>query len=186
MSYDGGGIQSITAGSGIDISGTPQNPIIAAAVPIVYQGTYYKSASQNLINGNTNVTFDQTASWNNPNGYITHVSGSKDFTVVQTGLYQLEFNYAVNANGATWSGSQTKQALILVKRGTTEGIIQNSAAIQSSISYAQLSNATYYLQTGDEVSCQIFCNFAVATPNIIGLTNSFDLNTWFSWRFISA
>lgn len=170
MSYEGG-LQGPTGPTG--------------AAPPVYQGSYYKSANQNLINGSTNVTFDLTGSWNNSGGYITHTNGSTSFTVVTAGLYQLEFNYALNANGATWSGSQTKSAIINVLRGTTEGIIQNSSAIQTSISYAQLSNATFYLEAGDVLSCQVFCNFSSATPFLLGLANVFDLNTWFTWRFIS-
>ena len=74
----------------------------------IFTATYYKSANQNLSNADTDITFDLTANWNNDGEYITHTNGTTNFTVNKAGLYQLEFNISINANGATWNNSINK------------------------------------------------------------------------------
>jgi len=167
---------------------TSGNDIEIQAVPVgVYQATYYKSVQQNLVNADTDITFDSTGAWNNPNGYITHVNGTKDFTVVQAGLYQLEFNISVNANGATWNTGVNKVVSIDITRPNLgeHAVIQNSSSVANSLSYQQSVVTSYYLMAGDVINLRSTLAFATATPFVIGVLNTFDLNTFFNWRFIS-
>ena len=189
MSYDGGGIQSITAGSGIAISAPTQNPTISATIPIVYQGTYYKSTLQTLTSPATDITFDETASWNNTNDYITHTNGSKDFTVTQAGLYQLEWNAIIVANGATWGSATSKQISIDITRTFDPPVaevvvIPQNAFIPSNTNYGQSLCCTFKLQVGDVINCRVVNTFTSGSPYVNPVQNNFGFNTWFSWRFI--
>jgi hypothetical protein len=152
----------------------------------VYQATYYKTTQQNLTNGNTDITFDGDASWNNHNGYITHAANSADFVVVQSGLYQLEFNASVTANGGTWNAANNKVISIDITRPpiAEQAAITQTANCASTQNYAQNVNSSFYLQAGDIINLRVFGLFSTATPFVSPLTNTFDLNTWFTWRFI--
>jgi hypothetical protein len=152
------------------------------------QATYYKSVQQNLTNGNTDITFDTVANWSNVNGYITHVSGTSDFVVVKSGLYSLEFNLSVNANGATWNTAINKTVNIDITRSpiAEQAVIQNNAIVANNTSYQQAVVTSYYLQAGDVINLRCGLAFASATPFAVGLLNTFDLNTFFSWRYVSA
>lgn len=181
------GVLTVVAGTGITLSGdTPQNPTVSVNLPI-YQATYYKSAPQTLTNGSTDITFDSTATWNNDAGYITHTSGTTSFTVVQAGLYQLEWNASVLANGATWNTANSKVISIDITRSPTaeQIVIGQTAVTATTQDYTQSLCSTFYLEAGDVINCRIQGNFASATPTAAGLLNTFDLGTWFSWRFIS-
>jgi len=181
------GVLSVVAGTGITLSGdTPQNPTVNVNLP-VYQATYYKSAPQTLTNGSTDITFDSTATWNNDAGYITHTSGLASFTVVQAGLYQLEWNASVLANGATWNTGNSKVISIDITRSPTaeQIVIGQTAVTATTQDYTQSLCSTFYLVAGDVINCRIQGNFATNTPTAAGLLNTFDLGTWFSWRFIS-
>ena len=154
----------------------------------VFQATYYKSAVQNLTNGSTDITFDEEGSWNNDNGYITHTGGSADFTVVQAGLYQLEWNTTVQANGATWTTTTSKFISIDVTRSPTaeQAVIGQSALIPSPTNYAQSICSTYNLEAGDVINCRIVNAFTGGPPQAQGVLNTIDLNTWFTWRYVAA
>jgi hypothetical protein len=156
--------------------------------PAVYQATYYKSVNQNLVNADTDITFDALGSWNNIGGYITHTSGTKDFTVVIAGLYQLEFNVSIDANGATWNNSVNKSVAIDITRiGIPEqAVIINTGMKQNGLSYQQQVSSSYYLQVGDIINCRTVLAYASATPFCVGVQNTFDLNTFFTWRYITA
>jgi hypothetical protein len=201
------GLSTITDGTGI-IVGTegstltfPLDPTSAfnvgaianlstingVAYPLaVKQATYYKSVAQNLTSPNTDVTFDSTGAWNNDGGYITHTNGTTDFTVVQTGLYQLEFSTSILANGGTWTAT-TKAVFIDITRSPTAetAIIGQSAVINSGANYSQQVSATYYLVAGDVINLRINNTILSGTPTAQGLTTTFDLNTFFTWRYIS-
>ena len=153
----------------------------------VYQATYYKTVQQNLINPDTDITFNALGTWNNVGGYITHVSGSKDFTVNIAGLYQLEFNVSINANGATWNTALNKAVSIDITRSPTaeQAVIQNNSVVANNQSYQQSVTTTYFLQVGDIINCRTTLAYATATPFVVPLQNTFDLNTFFTWRFIS-
>ena len=152
-----------------------------------YQATYYKSANQNLTNGSTDITFDLDAAWNNDNGYITHTSGSSNFTVVQAGVYQLEWNTSINANGASWNNSLNKTISINITRSPEleQLVIGQSALMAPGQNYSQSICSTIKLEVGDVINLQTFLAFSTATPFVQGVLNTYDLNTWFYWRFIS-
>ena len=189
---------TIAAGTGISVATTygsgVQNPTVTisntAPAPTVYQATYYKSANQ-ILNGpnapgNTDITFDLTSPQNNTGGYITHINGTTDFTVVQTGLYFLEFNANIQGTGVSWTGS--KQVNIDITRPTIveQAVIQQSATQNSGTDYGQSVSATFYLVAGDVINLRIFNIYtSVTQPVARGLSNTFDLNTFFTWRFLS-
>jgi hypothetical protein len=183
------GALTLAAGTGISVTPAGSTITIAntGATPTVYQATYYKSVQQNLVNGSTDITFDQTASWNNTGGYVTHTSGSTNFTVVQTGLYQLEWNASIVANGGTWSPANSKVVSIDITRSPTpeQVTIAQTAVTATTQDYIQSVSASFYLEAGDVINCRVQGNYATATPFVRPLTNTFDLNTWFTWRFIS-
>ena len=185
----GTGAISINAGTNISV-GTSGSTITinnTATTPPVYQATYYKSVQQNLVSGSTDITFDQTASWNNLGGYITHTDGTIDFTVVQTGLYQLECNASIAANGATWNTGTNKVISIDITRSplAEQVTIGQTAVTATTTDYIQSVSSSFYLIAGDVINCRVQGNYATATPFVRPLANTFDLNTWFSWRFIS-
>lgn len=159
----------------------------AAIMTPVYQSTYYKSVAQNLINGSTDITFDVNATWNNGGGYITHTLGSTDFTVVQSGLYQLEWNASIAANGATWNTATNKVISVDITRSPVaeQIVIGQTAFTATTTNYTQSLCSTFRLQAGDVINLRIQGNYAGATPTAQGVQNTYDLNTWFSWRFIS-
>lgn len=154
----------------------------------VFQATYYKSAPQTLTNGSTDITFNSLASWNNDNGYITHTAGSTDFTVVQAGLYQLEWNASVLANGATWNAANSKVISIDITRSPTaeQIVIGQTAVTATTQDYTQSVCASFYLEAGDVINCRIQGNFSSGPPTAAGLLNTIDLGTWFTWRYVAS
>ena len=159
----------------------------AAPLALIYQATYYKSVNQSLNNGSTDITFEEDASWNNTNGYITHTSGSADFVVVQAGLYQLEFNVSVNANGGTWNTANNKVVSIDITRSPNgeQAVIGQTAVTASSQNYTQNVCSVFDLKAGDIINLRHFGSYSTASPFVQGVQNVFDLNTWFTWRYVS-
>lgn len=158
------------------------------AAPALLIGQYYKSAAQTLNNGNTDITFDLTQSWNNTGGYITHVDGTTDFTVVQAGLYQLEFNTVVLANGATYSLTAIgKSVSIDITRTPTaeQTVVSNTSLQASAQNYAMSVTGTFYLSAGDVINLRVGNLFTGGPPTVQPLTNTFDLNTFFTWRYVT-
>ena len=155
----------------------------------IRQGTFYKSAAQNLTSGNTDITFDLSGAWNNTGGYITHTDGSADFTVVQTGLYQLEFNAVVLVNNGTWTTTSNKTINIDITRPSiAEQALITSSGLQGLQSYGQCISGTIYLVAGDVINMRlgnIFTGGVPTPPQAQQLQNTFDLNTFFTWRYIS-
>jgi len=155
----------------------------------VYQGTYYKSVAQNLTSGDTDITFDLTGSWNNVGSYITHTSGTKNFTVGITGLYQLEFNATILLNNGTWSATVGRGIYIDITRpSTAEQNIIGNTSLQAVANYNMQTSATFHLIVGDVINLRINNPYTLGIPTppqAQGITNTFDLNTFFSWRFIS-
>jgi len=159
---------------------------VAYPIPVI-QATYAKSVGQNMTSGANDVTFDLTAAYNNDAGYITHTPGTADFTVVQDGVYQLEFNATIVANGATWGTGSNKTINIDITRSPNgeHAIISSGCLTSSANNYAQCVSATYALEAGDIINLRVFNVFATAVPEIQHVTNTFDLGTFFTWRFIS-
>ena len=164
------------------INGSPVNNV-------VYQATYYKTTAQNLVSGNTDITFDGTGAWNNTGGYITHTNGTTDFTVVQTGLYQLEFNAVILLNNGTWTTTNNKTINIDITRPSIpEQALVTTSALQGSQNYGQSICGTIYLVAGDVINLRlgnVYTGGTPTPPQAQGLQNTFDLNTFFTWRFIS-
>jgi hypothetical protein len=154
----------------------------------VYQATYYKSVAQTLTSGNTDITFDLTGSWNNTGGYVTHVDGTTSFTVVQTGLYQLEFNAIVLANGAVYATTANRNVAIDITRSPTaeQAIITNSSVMATAQNYGQSVSSSYYLVAGDVINLRVGNTFTGGPPTVQQSLNVFDLNTFFSWTFVST
>jgi hypothetical protein len=166
------------------INGLPYPP----SGGVVYQGTYYKSIAQTLNNGNTDITFDVNASWNNAGAYITQPN-STDFTVGIAGLYQLGFNCTVLANGASYPSSANKSINIDITRPSIPetSVINNTCQQASQQNYAMSVSSSFYLQVGDVINLKIGNTFSgTGTPTAQGVANTFDLNTFFSWRYITA
>ena len=172
-----------TAGNNIALTITYPVP----PTPQVYQATYYKSVQQNLISPNTDITFDELGSWNNDGGYITHTNGTADFTVVEAGLYQLEFNISVAANGATWNNTSNKAVAIDITRAALgeQAVIQNNALTAINTSYQQAVASSFYLEAGDIINLRSTLPLSSGTPFAVGVQNTFDLNTFFAWTFVA-
>jgi hypothetical protein len=154
-----------------------------------FQATYYKSANQNLVNGSTDITFDLSGAWSNAGGYITHTDGTTAFTVVEAGLYQLEWNTTISANGATWVASPSNKfiSIDVVRSPTAEqAIIGQSAFMASGTNYAQSVCSTFNLEAGDVINCRVVIDFTGGPPRALALANTIDLNTWFTWRFVGS
>jgi len=150
----------------------------------LFIGQYYKSANQALTSGSTDITFNREQPWNNTGGYITHVSGSTDFVVRQSGLYQIEWNVSISS--ATWT-DLLKQISIDIQRSpiVEQVTITQNASIPTGRNYGQSVSGTFYLLTGDIINCRVVNTFTSGTPSALGFTNTFDLNTWFTWKYIS-
>jgi hypothetical protein len=159
---------------------------VAYPIPVI-QAVYYKSAAQNLTSGGTDITFNLTAAYNNTAGYITHTSGTSTFEVVQDGVYDLDFHATVAANGATWTTTTNKVVAIDITRSPdgTHPVMGQSALIASGTNYSQDISGTYALEAGDVITLRIQNTFSGGPPTASGLLNGFDLNTFFTWRFIS-
>ena len=189
LNTQAGALTLTSANANIVVGSTGAGNIeLTAPTPPVYQATYYKTTNQSLSDPNTDITFDGLAAWNNTGGYITHVNGTTAFVVVQTGLYQLEWNATVTANGATWNVANNKVISIDITRSpTAEQIVLSQTAVCSTTqNYTQSLSATFYLVAGDVLNCRIQGTFATAVPFATALTNIYDLNTWFTWRYVSS
>lgn len=181
-------VTTLTGGS--DPSVPSANWVLVPSGSEVYQATYYKTAVQNLIGNNTDVTFDGVGAWSNPNGYIIHTNGTKDFTVVQTGLYQLEFNVFVLVNNGAWTTTNNKTCNIDITRPTIleQGIL-TTTSLQAVQNYGQSVCGRVYLIAGDILNMRVrnvFTGGAPTPPQIQCLLNTFDLNTFFTWTLIKA
>jgi hypothetical protein len=165
--------------------------INSAAYPIpVRQATYYNSTAQNLTSGNTDITFDLEAAYNNDAGYITHTSGTSTFEVVQAGVYTLEFNAIVLANDGTFTSGVNRICSINITRSPNgeRPVITTSGLQATTANYGQSVSATYYLEAGDVINMRLNSTFSGGSPTppqVSGVTNTFDYNTFFTWRFIS-
>ena len=183
-------VKSIAMGSDGTISGVQKINNISYPPPptSIYQATYYKTTDQILNSPQTNMTFDAAASWNNDGGYITHVTGSDDFNVVQSGLYQLEFNLCVGAGtNGTWDSTYNKTVAIrIIRVGVSEPIyLQNGCLQAENVSYQQSYVTSFYLQANDTLLFTSYLNYTAGSPVALGVQDIYSLNTSASWRFIS-
>ena len=150
----------------------------------VYAAQFYKSASQNAPSGATEVTFDTAPSWNNINGFMTHTNGTADFVVQQAGLYQLEFAVYMSANGSTWTLLSKDVAINITRTGIAEQqILWNRFNTASPLNWGNSVIGTVRLQAGDVVQC-VVTQTVTGTPLILGVQNTFDYNTTFTFTVI--
>jgi hypothetical protein len=158
---------------------------MAYVVPVnnLYVAQYFKSANQTLTSGSTDITFDREQPWNNSGSYITHTSGTTDFVVNKTGLYQLEWNVSITASNST---DILKQISIDITRSpiVEQVTVTQNASMPNGRNYGQSVSATFYLVVGDVINCRVVNTFTGTAPTVLGLTNTFDLNTWFTWKYI--
>ena len=161
---------------------------VTPPTPQVYQATYYKTAAQTLTSGSTDITFDLSGTWNNTGGYITHTNGTAAFTVTKTGLYQMDFNTTVLANGAAYAATSGKSVSINITRSPSaeQTVIVNTALQATGQNYGQSVSSTFYLLVGDVINLSVGNTFTGGPPTVLGRgAANFDLNTFFTWRFIS-
>ena len=150
----------------------------------LYIGQYYKSANQNAPTGSTEVTFDTATNWLNTNGYIDHTNGTADFTCLQAGVYQLEFSAYMSANGSTWTVLSKDVAINITRIGIAEQqILRNRFSSTSGLDWSNSLVGTVELQAGDIVQC-VVTQTVTGTPLILGVQNTFDYNTTFTFTYV--
>ncbi len=149
------------------------------------QGFYYLNAPQNLTSPNTTVVFTDATSWTD-NTAITWTGPSASFTVAQKGIYQLEFNVTVNANGAAYTTTSNKSAIIDITRApaASQAIFLQSALMATAANYAQCVSATIELEVGDVIGCRVANTFTGGPPNIVQFAAPIDYATVFTWTLI--
>lgn len=178
----------VPAAQDIEVANTGVLSVDGAAGAITTKcGQYYKTALQNLTSGSTDATFAVAQPWTDTTA-ITWTAGSANFTVAVKGLYQLEFNATIVANGATWTATSNKSVSIDITRAPTpeQVIVANQALMASGVNYAQAVVATLALEVGDVINCRVGNTFAGGPAQIQFLTSTFDLNTFFSWVLIKT
>ena len=166
--------------------------------PPVKQATYFKSANQLLTTGSLNViSFDSTGTWNNTGGYITQVAVvaptlPTQFLVNRTGLYQFSVNAVVITNTTTYSATENRLlslSLLRPSTGATNAILVFQGLTATNRTYGQSLNGSFYCLANDVLSVGVQATFTGGAPSVSGINtapNAFDLNTYFSWTYISG
>jgi len=174
-----GAINLTSTDSSVQFTVGGQNLNIAAPLFI---GQYWRVGAESLGFPSDNITFTDAQTWNNTNGYITASLPSQSFTVVQAGIYQVEFALTIAGNNATWNGSRS--ASIHVTRGTNQSLLQQSVNPLSGNSYYIQVVGTLRLNAGDVITCVHNGNNLTGNVLAVGLQNTFDYNTTFTWTFL--
>jgi hypothetical protein len=180
---DSGGVQTITGGNGILVTGTPTVPIVSSK-PVICQFTKLSNQLQTAV-GPTIVSFNALAGWIDPNSqnYIWYVSGSTTrFQVNTAGVYQFEFALLVNGNGASWNTQRQPQVYMI--RGTSSALLQQSIFVPSGNGYAAQVTGTLSVQVGDFLECHLIGNNTSGLTQIQGFDGVFDYNTTFTYTYI--
>lgn len=146
--------------------------------------TYYKNSPQNLSTGTSIITFDNSMSWSNTD-LITQTSPT-EFTVNQSGIYQLEFNIQINPTSATWTDFSKRIMINLIRNSGNRSICMQYGYANSGAQYGLSVCLTYELLENDVLDCVFFSNHTgqvqVAPINNV---DPHDLNTFFTWRVVS-
>jgi hypothetical protein len=189
-------------GSDLQIISKPKQatyfkPYVAGAVPNGGQFLTNATSPADI----TDMTMDGFASWNNDGGYITHALGSNTWTVVQSGLYQLDFHATIVPNGATFNNptlpatTQGKSVSILLNRPSISSAYFPLAVQQGvqgnalPVIYGQSTVLTFYLLAGDNIRLRVqnqYTGTATSAYAAAQAATLLDLNTYFSWVYISA
>jgi hypothetical protein len=99
----------------------------------------------------------------------------------------LEFNTLVLANGATYSLTAIGKSvnIDITRSPTAEQTVVSINALQPTAqNYAMSVVGTVYLQVGDVINLRIGNQFTGGPPTVQPLLNTFDLNTFFTWRYL--
>lgn len=168
----------------VNVAGT--NTLAYQSDLLVYQAQYYKTVGQSLTSGNTDITFDGLQTWVRTGGYITHTPGTTVFTVVQAGIYQLEFNAVVVVGASVLSATTNRNIGIDITRspGAEINILQSTVFTAVGQSFILSAAGTTFLAAGDVINLRIGVTFAGAAPTAqaqVGI----DPNTFFNWTYIS-
>jgi hypothetical protein len=191
------GAAALTGGAGILI--TPDiNPLVQgidiansgvlalngeAGVLTTKVGQYYLSANQNLTSGSTDIIFDTAQSWTDLTA-ISWTGPSADFTVAIKGLYQLEFAAFIQLNGGSWVATNKTASIDITRSPNPEIAVIAQSAQMAVGGYNQTVNATYALEVGDVINLRIINIFSGGPLQAVGISNAFDLNTFFTWSLI--
>jgi len=174
-----GAVNLTSTDSSVQFTVGGQNLNISAPLFI---GQYWRVGSEVLASGTDTITFTDAQTWNNTNGYITATLPSQNFTVVQAGIYQVEFAVTIAANAATWSSGRS--ASIHITRGSNQSILQQTVNPISGQSYYLQIVGTLRLNAGDVISCVHNGTNTAGNVAAVGLQNTFDYNTTFTWTFL--
>jgi hypothetical protein len=150
---------------------------------------FSKSANENIVTGTTVIGFNTNASYNSPIVLNTYTAGSDNstFTFGASGLYGVELNVSVSANGSQWTGSPLRQvSFVLTRGGTTATIGSDTVNITSGIDYSIHAHIVFPFLVGDSLQIQHIGVVTSGTPLILGLANTFDLNTWAVFSYIKS
>lgn len=149
---------------------------------------FSSSIPKNLSGGGTTLGFDTDASWNSPivaNDYNSGANTST-FTIGASGLYSLEVNASIAANGATWSVPLRTLSVLLNRGGTLVTMAAATVNISSGVNYTIHSSSVFPFLAGDELEITITGAITTGTPTVLGTLNTFDLNTWVTFQYIKS
>ena len=190
----GGGVTSLQGITGAvnltSTAGTVQYSVGGNNLNIdtpLFIGQYYRGSGEVLASGVDTITFELAQTWTNNPGYITWTTAGGqggNFTVVQPGVYQVEFALTILGAAATWSGQRS--ANISVLRGTNQSILQQNVTPLSGQGYAIQVVGTLRLNAGDVITCVHNGTNTTGLVTAQGLTNTFDYNTTFTWTFLKS
>jgi hypothetical protein len=121
------------------------------------------------------------------NTYAAPPTGST-FTIGASGLYQVEANLSVAANGAGWTNPNQMKTLnlALTRSGVTAVIAAATVNITTGNNYSIHCSLTFPFRTGDTLQFQHISTLSSGTPTALGLQNGFDLNTWVTFQYIKS
>jgi len=149
---------------------------------------FSSSTAKVLLTTGTTLGYDTNATYNSPivvNSFNAP-SNISTFTIGASGLYSIEANTAVAANGSTWANPLRTLNLRLTRGGTTVTMSGMTANITSGVDYTLHSSCVFPLKVGDTIQVQHTGTIATGSPTALGLQNTFDLNTWIVFQYIKS
>jgi len=149
---------------------------------------FSSSIAKNLSGGGTTLGFNTNASWNSPIVLNTYDSGANTstFTIGASGLYQLEVNASIAANGATWAVPLRSLSVLLTRGGTLVTMAASTVNISSGVNYTIHSSSVFPFLVGDTIQMSLTGAISTGTPTVLGTANTFDLNTWVTFQYIKS
>jgi hypothetical protein len=151
---------------------------------------FYQSTNEDLGTATTNIIgLDTTLPGSSP--IITRITtASPDETIFEvnaSGIYQLEGHITVIANGATWSSMRKTIAFNVVRAGSgANAVLINTSSQISPSNYAISAIGSFILFAGDQITFVHTQAGVTGNPQAVGVTSTFDLNTWCAFTFIKS